>query len=84
MTLPENCTKRFVQLELALVRTNELTTSIGFQLMLRNETTKTLTVENIYKESDEATHNVQVFAAAPDLASARPHLQKVLLHPSFV
>ncbi|CED85162.1 elongation factor-2 kinase [Phaffia rhodozyma] len=47
------------------------------KLMLRNETTKSLTVENIYRDSEEATNNVQVFSSAPDLASARPHLQKV-------
>ncbi|KZT44610.1 hypothetical protein SISSUDRAFT_1068458 [Sistotremastrum suecicum HHB10207 ss-3] len=47
------------------------------KLLLRNESTKKLVVENIYRESDEAKHNVEVFTQAPTLAEARPLLKKV-------
>ena len=47
------------------------------KLLLRNESTKKLVVENIYRESPEATHNVQVWSTAPNLAAARPLLKKV-------
>ncbi|KAG8920547.1 hypothetical protein FRC01_000709 [Tulasnella sp. 417] len=47
------------------------------KLLLRNESTKKLVVENIYRESEEAKHNVQVWQNSPDLATARPQLKKV-------
>lgn len=47
------------------------------KLLLRNESTQKLVVENIYRESPEATHNVQVWSTAPTIREARPHLQKV-------
>lgn len=47
------------------------------KLLLRNESTKKLVVENIYRESEEAKHNVEVFTQAPSLAEARPLLKKV-------
>jgi len=47
------------------------------KLLLRNENTQKLVVENIYRESPEATHNVQIWSTAPDVPSARPHLKKV-------
>jgi hypothetical protein len=47
------------------------------RLLLRNESTKKLVVENIYRESPEATHNVQVWSQAPNIQAARPHLMKV-------
>jgi len=47
------------------------------RLLLRNENTKKVVFENIYKESEEARHNVQVFSEAPSLAAARPLLRKV-------
>lgn len=47
------------------------------KLLLRNENTKKLVIENIYRESEEAKHNVEVWTHAPDLASARPLLKKV-------
>lgn len=47
------------------------------RLLLRNESTQKLVVENIYRESDESRHNVKVWSEAPDLASARPHLQRI-------
>lgn len=47
------------------------------KLLLRNESTQKLVVENIYRESPEATHNTQVWSTAPTIREARPHLQKV-------
>jgi len=47
------------------------------KLLLRNESTQTLVVENIYRESEEAIHNVQVWSQAPNIQAARPLLQKV-------
>lgn len=47
------------------------------KLLLRNESTKKVVFENIYRESEEARHNVQVFQSAPNLSAARPLLKKV-------
>lgn len=47
------------------------------RLLLRNESTKKLVVENIYRESEEARHNVEVFTTASNLTEARPLLKKV-------
>ncbi|KAI5119389.1 hypothetical protein M0805_005932 [Coniferiporia weirii] len=47
------------------------------RLLLRNESTKKVVIESIYRDSDEARHNVQVFMNAPSLREARPHLKKV-------
>ena len=47
------------------------------KLLLRNESTKKVVIESIYKDSDEARHNVGVFEHASNLAEARPHLRKV-------
>lgn len=47
------------------------------KLLLRNESTKKIVIESIYKESEEAKHNVQVFAQAASLADARGHLRRV-------
>lgn len=47
------------------------------KLLLRNESTKKIVFENIYRESPEAKHNVQVFSEAPNLSAARPLLKKV-------
>ncbi|KAH7097618.1 elongation factor-2 kinase [Auriculariales sp. MPI-PUGE-AT-0066] len=47
------------------------------KLLLRNESTKKVVFENIYRESDEAKHNVSVFQNAPNLNAARPLLKKV-------
>lgn len=53
------------------------------RLLLRNENTKKVVFENIYKESAEAKHNVQVFSEAPNLAAARPLLKKVRVLVNF-
>ena len=47
------------------------------RLLLRNESTKKVVIESIYRDSDEAMHNVEVFMTAPSLADARPLLKKV-------
>ena len=48
------------------------------KLLLRNDRTKKVVIESIYKESDEAKHNVSVFQSAPSLDEARPLLKRVL------
>ena len=53
------------------------------RLLLRNENTKKVVIESIYRESEEARHNVQVFMNAPSLQEARPHLKKVGRHVVF-
>ncbi|KAJ2919164.1 hypothetical protein MD484_g1245, partial [Candolleomyces efflorescens] len=47
------------------------------KLLLRNESTKKVVIESIYKESEEAKHNVAVFTQAPSLKEARPLLKRV-------
>lgn len=47
------------------------------KLLLRNESTKKVVIESIYKESAEALHNVAVFTQAASLSEARPQLQRV-------
>jgi len=47
------------------------------KLLLRNESTKKVVIESIYRDSDEARHNVEVFSRSSNLAEARPHLRKV-------
>ncbi|KZT55455.1 hypothetical protein CALCODRAFT_437201 [Calocera cornea HHB12733] len=46
-------------------------------LMLRNESTKKLKIESIYRTSEESAHNIAVWQQAQDLKSARPLLKKV-------
>ncbi|KAK2465262.1 hypothetical protein APHAL10511_002616 [Amanita phalloides] len=47
------------------------------KLLLRNESTKKVVIESIYRESEEAKHNVEVFLQAPSLTEARPLLKRV-------
>ncbi|THG94031.1 hypothetical protein EW026_g7355 [Hermanssonia centrifuga] len=47
------------------------------RLLLRNESTKKVVIESIYRESEEAKHNVSVYMQAPSLAEARPLLKRV-------
>ncbi|CDO71696.1 hypothetical protein BN946_scf184915.g40 [Trametes cinnabarina] len=47
------------------------------RLLLRNENTKRVVIESIYRESEEAKHNVNIYTQAPTLADARPHLKRV-------
>jgi len=47
------------------------------KLLLRNESTKKVVIESIYKESPEAMHNVAVFTHATSLHEAKPQLKRV-------
>jgi len=47
------------------------------KLLLRNESTKKVDIESIYKESEEAKHNVAVFSQASSLEEARTMLRRV-------
>lgn len=47
------------------------------RLLLRNESTKKVVIESIYRESEESKHNVEVYTNAPSLQEARPLLKKV-------
>ena len=47
------------------------------KLLLRNESTKKVVIESIYRDSDEARHNVEIFSQATSLAAVRPHLRRV-------
>ncbi|KAI0643170.1 hypothetical protein C8Q79DRAFT_981920 [Trametes meyenii] len=47
------------------------------RLLLRNESTKKVVIESIYRDSEEAKHNVSVYMQAPALSDARPHLKRV-------
>jgi hypothetical protein len=47
------------------------------KLLLRNESTKKVVIESIYKESPEATHNVAVFTHAASLHEAKSQLKRV-------
>lgn len=49
----------------------------GLMYLYRNETTKTIKIKNIYKESADADHNVEVWKAANSVADARPLLRKI-------
>jgi hypothetical protein len=53
------------------------------RLLLRNESTKKVVIESIYKDSEEGAHNVLAFMTAPTLREARQHLKKVCLCPVF-
>lgn len=55
------------------------------KLLLRNESTKKVVIESIYRESEESKHNVQVFLQAPSLTEARPLLRRVgIFHDLFL
>ncbi|KAI0770528.1 hypothetical protein C8Q74DRAFT_1202795 [Fomes fomentarius] len=47
------------------------------RLLLRNESTKKVVIESIYRDSEEAKHNVNIYMQASSLAEARPHLKRV-------
>jgi len=57
---------------------DEVARELHEKLLLRNESTKKVVIESIYKDSDEARHNVDVFSRASNLAEARPHLRKII------
>lgn len=45
--------------------------------MLRNESTRQLQVESIYRDSPESAHNVEVFINAASVTEAKPQLKKI-------
>jgi hypothetical protein len=47
------------------------------KLLLRNESTKHVVIENIYRDIPEAAHNVQVWLAAASIQEAKPQLKRV-------
>lgn len=49
------------------------------RLLLRNESTKKVVIESIYRDSEEAKHNVNIYMQASSLAEARPHLKRVCI-----
>jgi len=54
------------------------------KLLLRNESTKKVVIESIYKESPEAAHNVAVFTHASSVQEARPKLRRVRPNAIFL
>ena len=54
------------------------------RLLLRNESTKKVVIESIYRDSVEAKHNVGVYMNAVSLAEARPLLKRVSRTPLSV
>ncbi|KAL0069851.1 hypothetical protein AAF712_003121 [Marasmius tenuissimus] len=57
---------------------DEVARELHEKLLLRNESTKKVVIESIYKDSEESRHNVAVFTEAPSLAEARPLLRRVI------
>lgn len=53
------------------------------RLLLRNENTKRVVIESIYRESAEATHNVNTYMQSNTLADARPLLKRVRTIATF-
>lgn len=57
---------------------DEVTRELHQSLQLRNESTKQLYIESIYKDNESSRHNVSIWVSAPDLGTARPLLKKVI------
>lgn len=57
---------------------DQVSSELHEKLLLRNENTKQLIIESIYRESEESAHNIRVWSQAPDVFSARPHIRKVI------
>ncbi|CAO1623229.1 unnamed protein product [Parajaminaea phylloscopi] len=56
---------------------DDVARDIHRSLLLRNESTKQLVVESIYRDSPESRHNIEAWSTAPDIKSAKPFIQKV-------
>lgn len=56
---------------------DEVARDLHQRLLLRNESTKQLVIESIYRESEESRSNIQVWSTARDLESAKPLIRKV-------
>ncbi|EGG07598.1 uncharacterized protein MELLADRAFT_77518 [Melampsora larici-populina 98AG31] len=57
---------------------DEVARELHEKLLLRNESTKQLFVEDIYRDTPEARHNVEVWLSAPDIQTAKPLLKKII------
>lgn len=56
---------------------DDVARDIHRSLLLRNESTKQLVVESIYRDSPESRHNIEAWSTAPDIESAKPLILKV-------
>ena len=54
------------------------------KLLLRNESTKHVVIENIYRDIPEAAHNIQVWLAAASIQDAKPQLKRVLAFAEII
>lgn len=54
------------------------------KLLLRNESTKHIVIENIYRDIPEAVHNVQVWLAAASIQDAKPQLKRVCTYAGAI
>lgn len=54
------------------------------RLLLRNENTKKVVIESIYRETEEAQHNVAVFMNAPTLRDTKGILKKVRIRYFYI
>ncbi len=54
------------------------------RLLLRIESTKKVVIESIYRDCEEAKHNVSIYFNASSLADARPHLKRVSTNDGFL
>lgn len=56
---------------------DEVARDLHQRLLLRNESTKQIVIESIYRETEDSRNNVEVWSTAPDVGAARPHVTKV-------
>jgi len=54
------------------------------KLLLRNESTKHIVIENIYRDIPEAAHNIQVWLTAASVQEAKPQLKRVRAYTETV
>ncbi|CAD6925942.1 unnamed protein product [Tilletia laevis] len=47
------------------------------RLLLRNESTKQIHIESIYRQSEESAHNIRVWMSAPNIQVAKGYIKKV-------
>ncbi|KAK0545484.1 hypothetical protein OC846_005649 [Tilletia horrida] len=47
------------------------------RLLLRNESTKQIYIESIYRQSEESAHNIRVWSTAPNIGVAKGYIKKV-------
>ncbi|KAK0520464.1 hypothetical protein OC842_007091 [Tilletia horrida] len=47
------------------------------RLLLRNESTKQIYIESIYRQSEESAHNIRVWMSAPSISLAKGYIKKV-------